>query len=238
MIAPPLSGCISERPGALPCRYGVRATSGHPRGRARHAHAAGHQVRTQGDAAGRGPAHHPVRGGGGGGGRHRGDRDGAGARPRRRPRAFRGWGAHRGDRPRAGRRSPSPSACWRRSDWQRSPSSSSGSRWGRVTPSSGRNRISQANRSRCCSRTTSSWARRRARRSSWRPTRAAKPAAVIAVQQVAPEQVPQYGIVDPDGPGDPTRLRGIVEKPSRERGALRPGRGGTVRARTLHLRPA
>ncbi len=39
-------------------------------------------------------------------------------------------------------------------------------------------------------------------------------ATVIAVQQVTPEQIPQYGIVDPDGPGNPARLRGIVEKPS------------------------
>ncbi len=43
-------------------------------------------------------------------------------------------------------------------------------------------------------------------------------ATVIAVQQVAPEQIPQYGIVDPlgdpVGEGDPLRLRGIVEKPA------------------------
>lgn len=39
-------------------------------------------------------------------------------------------------------------------------------------------------------------------------------ATVIAVQQVTPEQIPQYGIVDPDGPGNPVRLRGIVEKPA------------------------
>jgi len=37
---------------------------------------------------------------------------------------------------------------------------------------------------------------------------------VIAVQQVADADVPQYGIVDPEGPGNPARLRGIVEKPS------------------------
>ena len=38
-------------------------------------------------------------------------------------------------------------------------------------------------------------------------------ASVIAVQQVSPEQIPQYGIVDPTGPGNPARLRSIVEKP-------------------------
>ena len=38
-------------------------------------------------------------------------------------------------------------------------------------------------------------------------------ASVIAVQQVSREQIPQYGIVDPSGPGNPARLRGIVEKP-------------------------
>ncbi len=39
-------------------------------------------------------------------------------------------------------------------------------------------------------------------------------AAVIAVQQVAAAQIPQYGIVDPEGPGNPARLRGVVEKPA------------------------
>ena len=39
-------------------------------------------------------------------------------------------------------------------------------------------------------------------------------AAVIAVQQVAAAQIPQYGIVDPEDPGNPTRLRGVVEKPA------------------------
>ena len=39
-------------------------------------------------------------------------------------------------------------------------------------------------------------------------------AAVLAVQQVAAEQIRQYGIVDPEGPGNPARLRGIVEKPA------------------------
>ncbi len=38
-------------------------------------------------------------------------------------------------------------------------------------------------------------------------------AAVIAVQHVPQEQIPQYGIADPTGPGNPARLRGIVEKP-------------------------
>jgi UTP--glucose-1-phosphate uridylyltransferase len=37
---------------------------------------------------------------------------------------------------------------------------------------------------------------------------------VIAVQNVAPEDVPQYGIVDPLGAGNPVRLRGVVEKPT------------------------
>ena len=37
---------------------------------------------------------------------------------------------------------------------------------------------------------------------------------MIAVQQVAREQIPQYGIVDPAGGGNPARLRGIVEKPA------------------------
>ncbi len=38
-------------------------------------------------------------------------------------------------------------------------------------------------------------------------------ASVLAVQQVSREQIPQYGIVDPTSPGNPARLRGIVEKP-------------------------
>lgn len=37
---------------------------------------------------------------------------------------------------------------------------------------------------------------------------------IIAVQEVADADVPQYGIVDPEGPGNPARLRGIIEKPS------------------------
>ncbi len=37
---------------------------------------------------------------------------------------------------------------------------------------------------------------------------------MIAVQQVADGDVPQYGIVDPAGPGNPAPLRGIVEKPA------------------------
>ena len=37
---------------------------------------------------------------------------------------------------------------------------------------------------------------------------------VIAVQRVAREDIPQYGIVDPAGPGNPMRLRGVVEKPA------------------------
>ena len=39
-------------------------------------------------------------------------------------------------------------------------------------------------------------------------------AAVVAVQRVAREQIPQYGIVDLAGGGSPARLRGIVEKPA------------------------
>ena len=37
---------------------------------------------------------------------------------------------------------------------------------------------------------------------------------VIAVEEVARADVPQYGICDPIGAGNPARLRGIVEKPS------------------------
>jgi len=48
---------------------------------------------------------------------------------------------------------------------------------------------------------------------------------IIAVQQVADADVPQYGIVDPQGSGNPVRLRGIVEKPSL---AAAPSRLGVV----------
>lgn len=37
---------------------------------------------------------------------------------------------------------------------------------------------------------------------------------VLAVQRVAAKDIPQYGIVDPVGDGNPVRLRGVVEKPS------------------------
>ncbi|MFN0145300.1 MAG: UTP--glucose-1-phosphate uridylyltransferase [Dehalococcoidia bacterium] len=37
---------------------------------------------------------------------------------------------------------------------------------------------------------------------------------VIAVQDVPREDIPQYGIVDPVGTGNPVRLRGVVEKPA------------------------
>ncbi len=37
---------------------------------------------------------------------------------------------------------------------------------------------------------------------------------VIAVEQVTPEEVPSYGIVDPVGSGNPVRLKGLVEKPA------------------------
>ena len=39
---------------------------------------------------------------------------------------------------------------------------------------------------------------------------------LIAVEEVARADVPQYGICDPVGAGNPVRLRGIVEKPSAE----------------------
>ncbi len=39
-------------------------------------------------------------------------------------------------------------------------------------------------------------------------------AAVIAVEPISQKEIPQYGIVDPIGPNNPTQLRGIVEKPS------------------------
>ena len=66
----------------------------------------------------------------------------------------------------------------------------------------------------CSSPTTSSSAGSRAPRGSRAPARPAGAAAVIAVQHVAREQIPQYGIVDPEDAGDPVRLRGIVEKPA------------------------
>jgi UTP--glucose-1-phosphate uridylyltransferase len=37
---------------------------------------------------------------------------------------------------------------------------------------------------------------------------------VLAVQRVRPEDVPQYGIIDPSGSGNPMPLRGVVEKPA------------------------
>lgn len=37
---------------------------------------------------------------------------------------------------------------------------------------------------------------------------------VIAVQEVPEAEVPQYGIVDPIGEGNPVRLRGVIEKPT------------------------
>ena len=39
---------------------------------------------------------------------------------------------------------------------------------------------------------------------------------LIAVQEVDPADIPQYGICDPAEAGNPARLRGIVEKPSQE----------------------
>jgi UTP--glucose-1-phosphate uridylyltransferase len=39
---------------------------------------------------------------------------------------------------------------------------------------------------------------------------------LIAVHEVDREDIPQYGIVDPVGEGNPARLRGIVEKPAIE----------------------
>ncbi|HEX6031394.1 MAG TPA: UTP--glucose-1-phosphate uridylyltransferase [Tepidiformaceae bacterium] len=46
---------------------------------------------------------------------------------------------------------------------------------------------------------------------------------MIAVQEVATEDVPQYGIVDPEGGGNPVRLKGIVEKPRPEEAPSRLG---------------
>jgi UTP--glucose-1-phosphate uridylyltransferase len=44
-----------------------------------------------------------------------------------------------------------------------------------------------------------------------------QPGSVVAVQPVAREEIPQYGIVDPAEPDkNPARLRGIVEKPAAE----------------------
>jgi len=43
---------------------------------------------------------------------------------------------------------------------------------------------------------------------------AATGGSVIAVEEVADADVPQYGIVDPVGPGNPAGLRGVVEKPA------------------------
>ncbi len=37
---------------------------------------------------------------------------------------------------------------------------------------------------------------------------------VVAVQRVPQRDIPQYGVVDPAGPGDPIPLRGMVEKPA------------------------
>ncbi len=37
---------------------------------------------------------------------------------------------------------------------------------------------------------------------------------VIAVMEVEEADIPQYGVVDPAGPGNPAPLRGLVEKPS------------------------
>ncbi len=39
---------------------------------------------------------------------------------------------------------------------------------------------------------------------------------VVAVRRVARDELSRYGVVDPEGSGDPVRLRGIVEKPSPE----------------------
>ena len=39
---------------------------------------------------------------------------------------------------------------------------------------------------------------------------------VVAVQRVPRADIPQYGVVDPSGPGDPIPLRGMVEKPAIE----------------------
>jgi UTP--glucose-1-phosphate uridylyltransferase len=39
---------------------------------------------------------------------------------------------------------------------------------------------------------------------------------MIAVQEVAPADIPQYGIVDPASAGNPAPLKGVVEKPTAE----------------------
>ena len=39
-------------------------------------------------------------------------------------------------------------------------------------------------------------------------------ASIVAVRRVAPHEISQYGIVDPDGADSPARLRAIVEKPA------------------------
>lgn len=39
---------------------------------------------------------------------------------------------------------------------------------------------------------------------------------MIAVQEVSPDDIPQYGIVDPAAPGNPAPLQGVVEKPRPE----------------------
>lgn len=46
---------------------------------------------------------------------------------------------------------------------------------------------------------------------------------VIAVHEVDEADIPQYGIVDPDGEGNPVRLRGLVEKPPVEAAPSRLG---------------
>jgi UTP--glucose-1-phosphate uridylyltransferase len=46
---------------------------------------------------------------------------------------------------------------------------------------------------------------------------------MIAVHEVAAEDIPQYGIVDPVDDQNPARLRGVVEKPAREEAPSRMG---------------
>jgi len=46
---------------------------------------------------------------------------------------------------------------------------------------------------------------------------------VIAVEHVDEADIPSYGIVDPAGPGNPARLRGLVEKPARDEAPSRLG---------------
>lgn len=66
---------------------------------------------------------------------------------------------------------------------------------------------------------------------------------VVAVHEVPAADIPQYGIVAPAGAGNPLRLRGVVEKPSRERAPSNLGIVGryvlseTILEHIDHVRP-